>query len=277
MTEAQRFSPAFVASSLLHLGVLAALVLVRPPVGDPAGEGPPVAVRLASSGDLAAAQSSAGSPPATMPAAEPPNPEAGLAAPELTSRTPPPSTPITPAAKSPVLKSPPSKPPVVQPTPPGASPTPQSTAAKPAMTSTRSPSSQTRSSGGLDLDALASQVARLGARMRSETASTSGAAAGPSASALAGLQDQLQRRWTPNCEVEGARDVRVRVSFRLGVGGDLAGPVEAGGLEQSENAVVRAAAERAIRAVHQAAPFPALAGSAGQRIAVNFNAQEACS
>jgi hypothetical protein len=53
--------------------------------------------------------------------------------------------------------------------------------------------------------------------------------------------------------------------------------VEAGGLERSDNAVARAAAERAIRAVHQAAPFPDLASPAGQRIAVNFNAREACS
>jgi hypothetical protein len=77
--------------------------------------------------------------------------------------------------------------------------------------------------------------------------------------------------------VEGGRDVRVRVSFALGPAGDLTGPVEAGGLERSDNAVVRAAAERAIRAVLQAAPFPALASPVGQRIAVNFNAREACS
>jgi hypothetical protein len=69
----------------------------------------------------------------------------------------------------------------------------------------------------------------------------------------------------------------VRVSFGLSPGGDLSGPVEAGGLERSDNPVVRAAAERAIRAVLQAAPFPALASPTGQRIAVNFNAREACS
>jgi outer membrane biosynthesis protein TonB len=134
-----------------------------------------------------------------------------------------------------------------------------------------------RPAGGLDLDALAGQVSRLAGNRPGPATPSGGARSGPSAAALAGLQDQLQKLWNPNCGVEGGRDVRVRVSFGLSPAGDLSGPVEAGGLERSDNAVARAAAERAIRAVHEAAPFPDLASPAGQRIAVNFNAREACS
>ncbi|MCA3739063.1 MAG: energy transducer TonB [Phenylobacterium sp.] len=261
MTLTSRISPAFLASGLLHLAVLAALVLVRAPAGDPAGEGPPVAVSLVTSGDFAAAQAD------SVPAAD-----AASAAPSTPVPAEPEPAPIPP---SPAVPTPtPPKPPSVQKSPPTLAPR---SAATPAAAPARPPAPAKRASGGLDLDALAGQVARLGGSRPGPAVSAGGATSGPSAAALAGLQDQLQRRWTPNCEVEGGRDVRVRVSFGLSPGGDLAGPVEAGGLERSDNAVVRAAAERAIRAVLQAAPFPALASPAGQRIAVNFNAREACS
>ncbi len=273
MTLAQRVSPAFLASGVLHLGVLAALLLVRSPAGDPAGEGPPVAVRLVTSGDFAAAQSAPGpaadAAPAAPPAPVPAEPEPA----------PPPPTPPEPAPAPPRLRPAPTSPPMPAARPPATPPrpspaTPASAPARPTAPATAPPK---RPSGGLDLDALAGQVARLGGSRPGPAAPAGGAATGPSAAALAGLQDQLQRRWTPNCEVDGGRDVRVRVSFGLSPGGDLAGPVEAGGLERSDNPVVRAAAERAIRAVLQAAPFPALASPTGQRIAVNFNAREACS
>lgn len=277
MTASLRPSPAVLASGLLHLGVLAALVLVRPPAGDPAGEGPPVTVRLATSGDFAAAQAAAA-------------PEASPAIAESTEPSPQPEaapTPVPTPAPSPAPVPPPVSPPkptpkpVPKPTAKPATPTTSTaTTAKPASSARPAAAPATaprRPAGGLDLDALASQVARLGGARPGPPAPAGGARQGPSAAALAGLQDQLQRRWTPNCEVEGGRDVRVRVSFGLAAGGDLSGPVEAGGLERSDNPVVRAAAERAIRAVHQAAPFPDLASPGGQRIAVNFNAREACS
>ena len=286
MTASLRPSPAVLASGLLHLGVLAALVLVRPPAGDAAGEGPPVKVRLATSGDLAAAQAAAA--PEASPAAQ--------AAPEPSppaEMTPPPPAPTPAPAPTPVPTTvPPPKPMATTPQRPVPKPVPKPAAKPPTPTTstaaTAKPASPPKAAavpaatprkpaGGLDLDALASQVARLGGARPGPPAPAGGARQGPSAAALAGLQDQLQRRWTPNCEVEGGRDVRVRVSFGLAPGGDLSGPVEAGGLERSDNPVVRAAAERAIRAVHQAAPFPDLASPGGQRIAVNFNAREACS
>ncbi|MFM8820800.1 MAG: hypothetical protein ACKOD3_09725, partial [Phenylobacterium sp.] len=89
MTLTGKVNPAYLASTLLHMGVLAALVLVRPAVGDPAGEGPPVAVRLADSGHLAAALAAAGAPEtAAEPTPDPPAPES---APEV--RPPEPAAP----------------------------------------------------------------------------------------------------------------------------------------------------------------------------------------
>jgi outer membrane biosynthesis protein TonB len=141
----------------------------------------------------------------------------------------------------------------------------------------------------LNLDALAASVAKAGKTSsapkgptRPETAlqarDAAGAAKGLSASALAGLADELQRRWNPNCDVEGGKDVRIRATFTLGFGGQILGTVDAGGLENSSNPVIQAAAERAIRAIHQAAPFSTLPRDLfGQKVAVNFNAREACS
>lgn len=294
MSPSLRPSPAVLASGFLHLGVLAALLFVRPPPGEPAGEGPPVTVRLATSGDLAAAEAAAAGPPAeaappetptseTAPDPTPqPEPLPAPAPPVPAPRSAPAPVPAPKPAPRPAPTPAPSPPKPVPPTPAKApaaakpSPrTPERVAANPPAKAT--PAAPRASGGGLDLDALASQVSRLGGNRPGPPAPSGGARSGPSAAALAGLQDRLQELWNPNCGVEGGRDVRVRVSFGLAPGGDLAGPVEAGGLERSDNPVVRAAAERAIRAVHQAAPFPALASPAGQRIAVNFNAREACS
>ena len=91
------------------------------------------------------------------------------------------------------------------------------------------------------------------------------------------MTDELQRRWNPNCEVEGGRDVRIRVTFTLSSSGQVLGQPDAGGKERSANPVEKAAAERAIRAVFAAAPFRDLPRQFyGDRIAVNFNAREAC-
>jgi protein TonB len=114
---------------------------------------------------------------------------------------------------------------------------------------------------------------------RPETASQARPAAGSglAANQLRGLADELQRRWNPNCDVEGGKDVQVKVTFALGVGGQVVGEVSANGAERSPSPVVQAAADRAIRAVYAASPFRNLPRDFyGQRISVNFNAREAC-
>ena len=271
MRGSPTLSPGLAVSTLAHLALIAALLMASAAGTGPPADPGPIAVRLASPSDFFAAEAAAAGPPApkvealeveatapepapTVEAAPQPVPEPQIPTPRpvpaLAAR---PTTPPPLPQKAAVTK--PAAQPAARPGPP-----------RPAPAVTR------QTGGGLDLEALATEVARMGGGRPGPAA-----AAGPSAAALAGLQDQLQQRWTPNCEVEGGRDVRVRVSFGLAASGALEGPVEAGGLERSDNPTVRAAAERAIRAVYQAAPFTDLAGPTSRRFAVNFNAREACS
>jgi len=101
----------------------------------------------------------------------------------------------------------------------------------------------------------------------------SGLAAG---AAVAGMTEELQRRWNPNCDVEGGRDVVVRVTFQLGATGQVVGEVVPQ-IQGARSSVATAGAERAVRAVYAAAPFRGLPREFyGDRVAVNFNAREAC-
>jgi protein TonB len=271
MRERSDFSLAMIASVLLHGGLLAAVMLARPwehqlPIGAV------VPVNIVSNSeftDLRAAAEAAREQAAETPA---PVPEA-------------PPAPAEPAPQPLPKPVPPAPPPPPAPAPPKPVPTPTP---KPAVEPKAQAKPAAKPEKSLDLDALAASIARTSKASsaargpaRPETAlqarPAAGAARGLSANALSGLAGELQRRWNPNCEVEGGRDVQVRVTFTMGPGGQLLGQVEAGGLEQSPNPVVKAAAERAIRAVHQAAPFSAQYRDAfGQKVTVNFNGREAC-
>ena len=174
-------------------------------------------------------------------------------------------------------------PPPPTPTPKVVKPTPAPAPAKPAP-----PAKPEKS---LDLDALSASLSKL---TRPAAAKPSSAAKGParpetaaqarpalgtgvSAAALTGLTDELQRRWNPNCDVEGGRDVQVRVTFVIGAGGQVVGDV-ASTIKGVQTPVSRTAAERAVSAVYAAAPFRNLPREFyGDKIAVNFNAREACS
>lgn len=203
----------------------------------------------------------------------------------------------TPPAPEPKPAPPPPKPPapapkVLPPEPapkpapkvvPTAKPVPAPAAAKPAP-----PAKPEKS---LDLDALSASVSKLAkpatpkpssaakGPARAETAPQPRPAlgAGVAAAAISGLQDELQRRWNPNCEVEGGRDVQVRVIFTIGAGGQVVGDVTPQ-IKSAQTAVSKIAAERAASAVYAAAPYRNLPREFyGEKIAVNFNAREACS
>jgi hypothetical protein len=101
--------------------------------------------------------------------------------------------------------------------------------------------------------------------------------AGLSGAALSGLTDELQRRWNPNCDVEGGKDVQVRVTFALGAGGMVVGDVKSQ-IKGPQTPAAQVGAQRAVSAVFAAAPFRNLPREFyGEPIAVNFNAREACS
>lgn len=104
-----------------------------------------------------------------------------------------------------------------------------------------------------------------------------GAMTGLQAAAISGMKDEIQRRWNPNCEVEGGSAIQVKVSFKLATGGRIVGQVTAGDAERSSDPVVKAAADRAIRAVYQSAPFEGLPPDYyGQQLNLNFKARDAC-
>ena len=93
---------------------------------------------------------------------------------------------------------------------------------------------------------------------------------------MRGLSDELNRRWNPNCAVEGGQDVNVKVTLRLGPGGRLIGQPTSNAAN-SPDPIVKAASDRAIRAVIEAAPFDTLPTELfGQTYSVNFDARKAC-
>lgn len=191
--------------------------------------------------------------------------------------------------EAPVLDAAPE--PVPPPAPPTPTPTPPQKAAEPAAKAPAPKPAPKPAESSFDLDALAESLTRPARNQpqrpsaaqkganQAETAPTarqttgSGLAAG---AALQGLAEELQRRWNPNCEVEGGGNVVVRTTFQLGVGGQVVGDVKAD-IQGARTPVSQAAADRAVRAVYAAAPFRGLPRDFyGQRIAVNFNAREAC-
>lgn len=152
----------------------------------------------------------------------------------------------------------------------------------------------------LDLDALADSLrpsrpakpksSAAKGKARVETAAQArvavGQASAMAAAALSDLGADLGRRWNPNCEVEGGADVDIRVAFRLDQAGRVVRRQDADGRlvpefessgDKSRDPVVRAASDRAKRAIGQAEPFENLPAELyGDRIIVRFNARNAC-
>jgi outer membrane biosynthesis protein TonB len=259
----RELSPAAVGSILLHLTVAAALLISWPWARDlKVGAVVPVTiVANAPETDLRAAEAA----PVEQAAATP------EPVPEAPAEIVPPEPQPTPAAK---------------PVPAPPKPEPAKAVEKPAPTK---PTPKPEKS--LDLAALQASVSKL-----IKPAKPSSAPKGPAhaetakearpdlgsgqaaAQAMAGLADELQRRWNPNCEVEGGRDVVVRVIFVLNGAGQVAGRPEAQVTRGAQTSVTQAAADRAVRAVYGAAPFRNLPRDYyNQKITVNFNAREACS
>jgi outer membrane biosynthesis protein TonB len=184
--------------------------------------------------------------------------------------------------------------PLPEPAPPPPPAPPETSAAKP-VEKAPAPAPEKpkpkREESSLDLDALAASLTKPSRNTpqrpsaaqrgpsRSETALAARETTGTglaSGAALQGLAEELQRRWNPNCAVEGGQDVVVKVDFLLGAGGQVVGNV-ASQIQGPRNPVSQAAADRAVRAVYAAAPFRGLPREFyGDRIKVTFNAREAC-
>lgn len=249
----RELSPAAAGSVLLHAGVAAALLISWPWTRD-LKVGAVVPVTIVANAPVTDLRAAEQAPVEQTAQTELPVPDAP---PES---SPPEPTPAPKAVQTPAPKTAPAK---SQP--------------KPAEKS-------------LDFDALLASIpkaksapARPSSAQKGSSQAETAAEARPNlgsglsaAQAMTGLADELQRRWNPNCEVEGGREVVVRVTFALGAGGQLVGE-PAAEIRGARNAVAQAAADRAVRAVYAASPFRNLPREFyGQRVAVNFNAREAC-
>lgn len=197
-----------------------------------------------------------------------------------------------PQPQAPPKPTPPPPPPP-KPTPPAPKPTPKvAPPPKPVPAPTPAkPAPPAKPQKSLDLDALSASISSLAKPAPAKPSSAPKGPTKPDASpaprstlgsadaamAIRGLTEELQRRWNPNCDVEGGRDVQVRVTFTIGQGGQVVGDVGSQ-IKGPATPVARAAAERAVSAVYAAAPFRNLPREYyGEKIAVNFNAREACS
>ncbi|MGZ3378150.1 MAG: energy transducer TonB [Phenylobacterium sp.] len=196
----------------------------------------------------------------------------------------------TPVPEAPHQSTPPK--PEPKPTPPPPKPTPTPKAVKPIPTpAPAKPAPPAKPEKTLDLDALSASISKMAkpappkpssapkgpARPDTALVARQTVGTGVSAAAMRGLADELQRRWNPNCDVEGGRDVQLRVTFTIGQGGQVVGDAVPQ-IKSGSGEVARAAADRAVRAVYAAAPFRSLPREFyGEKIAVNFNAREACS
>jgi periplasmic protein TonB len=179
-----------------------------------------------------------------------------------------------------------------KPTPPAPKPIPTPKAVEPKPAPVPAKPIPAKPEKSLDLDALSASISKMTkptpakpsaapkGPARPETAQQARPALGTgaaSAAAVSGLAEELQHRWNPNCDVEGGRDVQVRVVFTIGAGGQVVGDVGSE-IRSVRNAVSQAGASRAVSAVYAAAPYRNLPREFyGEKISVNFNAREACS
>ena len=286
--------PAFAASAVLHASVLLAGLIAWPWLSKPIRMGDVVAVTLVTSPDAANMKPAIQAPVPTPAATEEPEPQAPPLPPapeEAPTPSPPPTVRTPPQPKAvphpqpqvkPTPKPAPTPKPVAQskPTPPKPQPPPPKLAPAKAATPAFDPDAILASLDKVSKAGGSRHSAAPRGPTRAETAVqphlSPGAGSAVSASALADLGSQLQRLWNPNCEVEGAADVMIKVSFQLDSGGRVSGPVLASG-ENAGNPVVKAASDRAKRAIYQGNPFDNLPSALyGQRITVNFNAKQFC-
>ncbi|WP_271084139.1 TonB C-terminal domain-containing protein [Brevundimonas sp. NIBR11] len=268
-------SPAILGALLVH-GLVAAAFLIKWPESEveimPTVQSVPVSI--VSDAVVEAA-------PADNPSEEPATEDASTA-PVETPPEPVPPTP-TPPAPTPTPTPRPSPP---RPTPPRAAPTPTPTPrptpprptpprpTPPRPTPPRPAPAQPQPS--LDLDALAGP--RRPAPTPGPRPATGQQGRGQAAQAtgpqLTAIFNQVYPNWTLPCDIPGANQLRIEMDVTLSPDGRItAGPTLR---NPSSDAVYRAAADGALRAIRQSAPFDVPAGFPGGAFRPTFNTERAC-
>lgn len=142
---------------------------------------------------------------------------------------------------------------------------PRSTNARPAE----------RAEAGLDLDALRGPARPTGNTGRPATGQQ-GRGSAPQATGpqITAIFNQVYPHWILPCDIPGADQLRIQVDVTLSEDGRITrGPT----LVNAQNtSVYRAAAEGALRALRQAAPFDVPANFPGGQYRPTFNTERAC-
>lgn len=200
--------------------------------------------------------------PQPRPTPTPPRPTPPRPAPTPTP-TPKPTPTPTPPRPTPRPQPPTPAPPTkAQPTPRPATPAP----ARPAPQ---------RTEPSLDLDALAGPTRPTSNRGRPATGQQgAGAASQATGPQITAIFNQVYPNWILPCDIPGADQLRIQVELTLSADGRITrGPSLINA--QSSN-VYRAAADGALRALRQTAPFDVPQGFPGGVYRPTFNTERAC-
>ncbi len=270
-------TPALAASALLHLGIAALAWLSWQTASKKIEISPVVPVTIVDgpAADMAEMVQAEETAPAQSPTAEPaPTPEPPAPpTPEPQPTPPPPRAQPRPAPPQPAPPKPAQR--TAQKQPP----------AKPKAAETDSFFNDlARSVAGARRPSRARPADRRG-EARPQTGPATRTGTGQSLQLSGGeramLQAKLERLWNPNCEVQGATSVTVRVRMRLRPDGRLrAPPVLISRSGAADDAVLDAAAQRAVSAAGRGAPYdelPADRYEVWKDIIFTFNAKSACS
>ncbi len=278
MARRTNIAPAFLLSSVAHVGLFALALIAWPVVSKDLQLGKVVPVTLVT-----------GSPAELAPA---------IKAPELAPAMTPEPVPEAPAEPAPISPAPPAP---LAPTAPAkaaaqAKPVPQKQA--PAQKASQATASAKAANQGLDLDALMDSLNNPSQRPSTRESSGQQGANRPrtalvaqeghgaddhlSSSEIDALRSKLEKLWNPNCQVEGAAGINVKVHMKLTADGRLAVPPvlpDRGDIDSSGDAILKAAAYRALSAASRGAPYTELNPehyAVWRDLIVNFNAKQAC-
>ena len=282
----RRPSPAIVGSLALHAGVVALALVSWSSKDEPKPLVNSVPVSIVSDIEIAAApadnpqpepspEDGATAPVETPPEPVPPEPEPTPPQPAPRPTPPTPRPTPRPPEKAPAPRPTPA--PTPRPTPPRPTPTPPEKArpTPPRPNPTPPRPAPAKPAPGLDLDALAGPPRQTPNRGRPATGQQgSGTASQATGPQITAIFNQVYPNWILPCDIPGADELRIQVDLTLSADGRITrGPTL---VNPQSSAVYRAAADGALRALRQTAPFDVPAGFPGGQYRPTFNTERAC-